>query len=125
MELIDVVEEELKAKWPRLADHLERENFTVGAAFSPLFITLYIYQIEHQHAMRIFEFFILDGEDSLLRILYRLIDLKADKICELQEMALMSYLRTDLINECISEYGMVYLLDYWNYWIKIDMINYE
>jgi hypothetical protein len=28
-------------------------------------------------------------------------------------MALMSYLRTDLINECISEYGMVYLLDYW------------
>ena len=112
MHLIDIVEQKLKEDWPNVAEHLERENFTVGAAFSPLFITLYIYQIEHQHAMRIFEYFILDGEESLLRILYRLIDLKGDKICSLQEMALMTYLRTDLINECIQEYGITNLLDY-------------
>lgn len=62
--------------------------------------------------MRIFEYFILDGENSLLRILYRLIDLKGNKICGLSEMALMSYLRTDLINECIEEVGITGLLDY-------------
>jgi hypothetical protein len=42
--------------------HLTDNDFSVGAAFSPLFITLYIYEIEHDYAMRIFESFILDGE---------------------------------------------------------------
>lgn len=48
----------------------------MAAAFSPLFITLYIYQIDHGYAMRIFESFILDGEQALLRVLYRMIEMK-------------------------------------------------
>ena len=43
MELIEIVEKKLESDWPLLAQHLEEQCFTVGAAFSPLFITLYIY----------------------------------------------------------------------------------
>ena len=82
----------------------------MGAAFSPLFITLYIYQIEHEYAMRIFESFILDGEEALLRVLYRMLELKGDKLCSLTEIGLIQYLRTDLINECIEEEGITGLL---------------
>ena len=60
--------------------HLTENDFSVGAAFSPLFITLYIYEIEHDYAMRIFESFILDGEQALLRVLYKMIELKQNKI---------------------------------------------
>lgn len=51
--------------------------------------------------MRIFESFILDGEEALLRVLYRMLELKGDKLCSLTEIGLIQYLRTDLINECI------------------------
>mmetsp|Transcript_6705 Transcript_6705/g.11260 ORF Transcript_6705/g.11260 Transcript_6705/m.11260 type:complete len:145 (+) Transcript_6705:1311-1745(+) len=62
MELIDVVERKLETDFPKVQKHLEEQCFTAGAAFSPIFITLYIYQIEHHYAMKIFEGFIFDGE---------------------------------------------------------------
>jgi len=43
MDLIDTVDNKINSHFPLLAKHLENQNFTVGAAFSPLFITLYIY----------------------------------------------------------------------------------
>ena len=112
MEIIETVEQKLLLDYPQLAAHLEEQCFTVGAAFSPLFITLYIYQIEHQYAMRIFEFFLLDGEKGLLNVLYRMLDFKCDKICSLTEMQLMVYLRTDVIMECIQENGISALFEY-------------
>lgn len=62
LEIIEVLDEKLKRDFPDISEHLDQQDFTIGAAFSPLFITLYIYQIEHRNAMRIFEYFILDGE---------------------------------------------------------------
>jgi len=76
MSLIEFVEQKLEAEYPKLSQHLIDQDFTVSAAFSPLFITLYIYQIDHIYAMRIFEVFILDGEEALLRVLFKMLDLK-------------------------------------------------
>jgi hypothetical protein len=112
-ELLNTTETYIKQKFPKVYQHLLDNDFTVGAAFSPLFITLYIYQMEHDCAMRIMEFFILDGEQALLRVLYKLIQLKANKILSLDDqISLIMYLRTDMINECIAEYGIVELLNY-------------
>jgi hypothetical protein len=43
MELLEIVEEKLKKDFSLVYRHLDENDFTVGAAFSPLFITLYIY----------------------------------------------------------------------------------
>lgn len=75
-ELLDRVEAKMKKDFTKVHQHLIDNDFTVGAAFSPLFITLYIYQIDHDYAMRIFESFILDGEQALLRVLYKMIEMK-------------------------------------------------
>lgn len=56
--------------------------------------------------MRIFEYFLLDGEEGLLHVLYRMLDFKQDKLCTLSEMELICFLRTDLIMECIMENGI-------------------
>jgi hypothetical protein len=61
--------------------------------------------------MRIFEMFILDGEEALLRVLYRMLDLKKEKICTKKEVELIIYLRTAIIEECIAEHGIANLLD--------------
>lgn len=111
MQLIDIVEKRLETHYPAVSTHLKQNDFTVSAAFSPLFITLYIYQIDHYYAMRIFEMFILDGEEALLRVLYRMLDLKQEKICAMKEVQLIMFLRTDIINECIEEHGIANLLD--------------
>jgi len=43
MELLDTVEQRLKVEYAAIYEHLLDNDFTVGACFSPLFITLYIY----------------------------------------------------------------------------------
>lgn len=74
LELLETVEQKIKKDFKPLYEHLQDHDFTVGAAFSPLFITLYIYQVDHDYAMRIFESFMLDGEEALLRILYKMLE---------------------------------------------------
>ena len=59
-----------------------------------------------------------------MNILLRLLDLKGDKICEMTEMSLNQYLRTDLINECIEEHGInslfVEVNNERNKWLLLD-----
>lgn len=43
MDLLDEVDNKMKSDYPELRDHLENNGLTTAAAFSPLFITLYIY----------------------------------------------------------------------------------
>lgn len=62
--------------------------------------------------MRIFESFLLDGEQALLRVLYRMIEMKQKQILQKEEYELITYLRTDIINECIADEGIEALLDY-------------
>lgn len=89
LEIIDALDSKLRQDFPHISQHLDDQDFTIGAAFSPLFITLYIYQIDHLNAMRIFEYFILDGEQALMNILWRILELKGHCICDLVEMELI------------------------------------
>lgn len=61
--------------------------------------------------MRIFESFMLDGEEALLRILYKMLEKRQHKILDMEDMELITYLRTDIINECIKEEGIEALLE--------------
>jgi hypothetical protein len=55
------------------------------ASFSPLFITLYIYRIPLKIATRIFEAFIIDGETVLMKILFKILEYKREKIMSMSE----------------------------------------
>jgi hypothetical protein len=61
--------------------------------------------------MRIFESFMLDGEEALLTILYKMLEKRSHKILQMEDMELITYLRTDIINECIREEGIEALLE--------------
>lgn len=106
MDILDHVEKRLIKDYPYLAEHLECNGLTTAAAFSPFFITLYIYQIEHEHAMRIFEYFLFDGESALLKVLFNMLDYQEQRICQKTEVELMLFLRTDIITTMIDEQGV-------------------
>jgi hypothetical protein len=112
MNLLDLVKQKLYKEDPVLLDHLEEQDLSMAAAFSPVFITLFIYQIPLEIATRIFEFFILDGEMALLKVLFKMLDHKRDKMLELTESELQNYLRTNLIVECVQELTIDQLLNY-------------
>ena len=53
--------------------------------------------------MRIFDLFLLEGEQAIVDLLIGTIELKTEKILELNEIFLMNYLRKDMIKECFEE----------------------
>ena len=110
--LLDLVKMRLQKEDPQLFKHLEEEDVSMVAAFSPIFIALYIYQIPLEIAVRIFECFLFEGEKALLKVLFKMLAHKRKKIMELKEFELLQYLRTDMVIECIRELKIGQLLDY-------------
>jgi hypothetical protein len=92
---------------PDLLAHLDSKDISLVAAFSPIFLTLYIYQIPLPIATRFFEAFLFEGEIVLLRILFKLLNHKRKKILSLsRDQDLLKYLKTEIIIECIEELSL-------------------
>ena len=105
------IEERLKKKCPKVLTHLnETTQLNVEAAFSSIFITLFIYDLNQAQATRIFEMFLLDGESLLVKFLVRMIRYKEKRILQMYEGELLKYLRQGMIQECLQEYPLERLL---------------
>lgn len=109
--LLREIEERLKKKCPKVLTHLnETTQLNVEAAFSSIFITLFIYDLNQAQATRIFEMFLLDGESLLVKFLVRMIRYKEKRILQMYEGELLKYLRQGMIQECLQEYPLERLL---------------
>ena len=84
----------------------------VEGLFTPHFMTLFVYLTPVEIATRLFEIFIFDGENALVRIMLKMIGLKQTKIKEKFETDLQRYLLSDMVIECVEEYPIGFLLDY-------------
>lgn len=111
LSLLNLLRERLNLYHPDLLAHLESEDLSMLAVFSPLFLTLYIYHIPLPISTRIFELFLLEGEVYLFRLLFRLLETYRLKIQSLREHELLDYLRCGMILECIQEKSIEWLLD--------------
>ena len=86
------------------------QGFTMEATFSAQIITAFLYDLDFDLAMRIFDLFLLEGEQAIVDLLIGTIELKTEKILTLKEIHLMNYLRKDLIKECFAENTITGLL---------------
>ena len=90
-----------------------KQNFMeVEGTFSPHFMTLYVYLTPIEIATRLFEIFLLDGENALIRMLLKMIALKQKSILSKQDMELQRYLLSGMVIECVQNYSLTYLLDF-------------
>ena len=100
--LLSLIDDRLRKDDPELLNHFKQQELSLGACFSPVFITLFMYQVPLPIAIRFFECFLLDGEIALVKILLRMLYFKRDQILLLKECELLNYLRTGMIVECCS-----------------------
>lgn len=76
MNLLSVVRGKLLSHFPHVLNHMEDQDLSLEAAFSPLFLTISIYHMPLEIAARIFEVFLIEGETFLIRFLMKMIELK-------------------------------------------------
>ena len=74
-------------------------------------MTLYVYLTPIEIATRLFEIFILDGENALIRLLLRMLELKQKEILSREDCELQRYMLSGLVIECVQQYPLSYLLD--------------
>jgi len=84
----------------------------VNGTFSPHFMTLYVYLTPIEIATRLFEIFILDGDNALIRVLLHMIELKQKQILAKQDCELQQYILSGMVIECVQQYSISYLLDF-------------
>jgi hypothetical protein len=77
---LNLVENRLKKGDKELYNHFIECDLSMVAAFSPIFITIYIYRVPLNIATRIFETFIVEGETALIKILFKMLQHKKSKI---------------------------------------------
>ena len=92
---------------PTVYEHLmAEESFTIEVCFTSQIVTLFIYDCAFEEATRIFELFLIDGEQILVDLLVTIIEIKTDQILKLEELDLMNYLRRDMITETLKEFTL-------------------
>jgi|LauGreDrversion4_2_1035121.scaffolds.fasta_scaffold592729_1 hypothetical protein len=98
IDLLNRIEEKLKKKCPKVLNHLvQTTQLNVAAAFSSIFITLFVYDLPLDQAIRVFEMFLLDGERVLIKMLIRMVKSKQKKILQIKELDLLQYIRSQMI----------------------------
>ncbi|CDW72223.1 ecotropic viral integration site 5 protein homolog [Stylonychia lemnae] len=110
--LLELVRQRVASDDPILLRHIESQGLSMVSAFAPIFISLFTYQVPLPIATRIFEYFIFEGETALLRVLFKMLQYKREKIISLDECELQNYLRAGMIVECAEELKIEELLDY-------------
>lgn len=65
----------------------------------------------HDVATRIFDVFLLDGEEVIIRLLLKMIKLKQNQIIKKKELDLLQYMRKGMVVECVQEHSLPDLLD--------------
>jgi hypothetical protein len=93
MNLLSVIRGKLVTHFPHVLSHIEEQDLSLEAAFSPIFLTISIYHMPLDLAARIFEVFLIEGETFLIRLLMKMVELKQSKIITLTEHELLEYLR--------------------------------
>mmetsp|Transcript_41283 Transcript_41283/g.54267 ORF Transcript_41283/g.54267 Transcript_41283/m.54267 type:complete len:106 (-) Transcript_41283:73-390(-) len=82
----------------------------MAACFSSQLITLFIYGNQFGAAAKIFELFLLDGEQVLVDMLAGMMQHRKQTILQLEELELMNYLQKEMAQECLSQMSIRELL---------------
>ena len=68
--MIEDIEAYLRRSSRTVAAHLQRQQIaTIGGSFSSQIITLFIYDNDFESAVKVFELFLLDGEQILVDLI--------------------------------------------------------
>lgn len=80
IELSKVLEDRLKTNHPKILKHLEMNSMIISGTFTGHIMTFGLDKCPLEISTRLFEIFILEGEQTFLKVIIRMFDLKSRKI---------------------------------------------
>jgi hypothetical protein len=89
---------------------VDQLGVSIEACFTSQIITLFIYDLEFEEATRIFELYLLDGEQVIVDLLATFVELRASHILTLYELDLMNYLRKGMVDDTLKQHKLVNIL---------------
>jgi hypothetical protein len=72
--------------------------------FGSFLLSLFVSDLQDSYPTtlaHIFDAFLLDGEQLIFTLLIKFIDMKQDQILEKEDMDLIFYMKSQMINECL------------------------
>mmetsp|Transcript_15004 Transcript_15004/g.15021 ORF Transcript_15004/g.15021 Transcript_15004/m.15021 type:complete len:135 (+) Transcript_15004:526-930(+) len=96
----------IKSRFPDLSKHIDQNDLTLVSCFAQYMITIFLYDTPFDISVRIFDLFLLEGEKLMHRLLSKMLELKREKILELQGVELYQFLRGRMVKECFEEYHL-------------------
>lgn len=115
--LLDLLRVNMERKVPNILNYIsnEIEDNIFSAIFSSYFITIFSYNVPLDYANRVFDFFWLKEENIIIDCLIHLLKLNENKIIKMPMEELVPYIRSELVNDSINNFGIENALPNFNY----------
>lgn len=106
----------IETGFPDFYGHLlEEVDVDLAPYFTNVIMTMFVTNLQDCYpkiACHIFDVFIIDGESVIFMLLLRFFGLKEEKLLDMWDNELMTYMRETMPMECLTEYTMPELLDF-------------
>ncbi|CAG9317093.1 unnamed protein product [Blepharisma stoltei] len=104
--MIKNTEKSIKYRFPEILEHIEENELTLVSCFAQYMVTIFLYDTPLDISVRIMDLFLLEGEKLMHRLLSKMLELKREKILELNSEELYQFLRRRMVKECFEEYHL-------------------
>lgn len=104
--MIENTNETVRLRFPDLSDHLDHNDLTLVSCFAQYMVTIFMYDTPFSISVRIFDLFLLEGEKLMHRLLSKMLELKREKILQLNSLELYQFLRGRMVKECFEEHHL-------------------
>jgi len=108
LRMIDILEGSIRKQLPLLYEHFVNQDFIneFGAVFTQFFLTIFSYNIPIEYAYRVMDLFFILEEKIIFECLLKLLSLKEDKILSMEYEEIFHYIKNDIVNDCIQDFGV-------------------
>ena len=113
---IKMIQENLQSCYPMLFDHIMEQNSDQGLFqyFTNSVMTIFICDLQRNYpeeALRIFDTFLIEGEILIMILLIKMIHLSEQKLLDLYDTDLSTYMQDQIIKDIINQNLLNDLLD--------------
>ena len=89
VKIMSELERSIKMVLPAIHKHFTDKEINLNIVFSQIFISLYIQEVPSHYATKIFDLFLLDGQEFLVKFIVKQLEMQATKIMKLDEFGLI------------------------------------
>eukprot|EP00826_Nyctotherus_ovalis_P022399 TRINITY_DN17385_c0_g1_i1.p1 TRINITY_DN17385_c0_g1~~TRINITY_DN17385_c0_g1_i1.p1 ORF type:complete len:134 (-),score=15.12 TRINITY_DN17385_c0_g1_i1:76-477(-) len=105
LSLVAALKRKVEERLPKLYSHFEKNGIYFEGLFSPIFMTVFMSCAPLGLAVRIFDLFLVNGEQALTECALNILELMQAEVTKLKQEAVYVYVKGDMIAECYEKFN--------------------